>query len=92
MNENVRQRLRSEQCQINRGLASVEGGRQPRGDGSELSARSVRYEIADRVKAVACGGIGAVHQVARKVGLIDALDTQLRSWSDVVRTARPITS
>lgn len=37
----------------------------------------MRYEIADRVRAIVCGGIGAVHQVARKVGLIAALDTRL---------------
>ena len=30
-------------------------------------ARNIRYEMADRTRAIACGGIGAVHLLARKV-------------------------
>jgi len=39
-----------------------------------FTARNIRYEMADRDRAVAHGGIGAVHLLARKVGLIDAID------------------
>ncbi len=39
-----------------------------------FAARNIRYEMADRDRAVVHGGIGAVHLLARKVGLIDALD------------------
>jgi len=39
-----------------------------------FGARNVGYEMAGRDRAVAHGGIGAVHLLARHVGLIDALD------------------
>ena len=43
-----------------------------------FAARNVRYEMAGRTRAVGCGGIGAVHLLARKVGLIDAIDEDLK--------------
>jgi len=42
-----------------------------------LSARNLHYEMADRASAFAHGGIGAMHDLARKVGLIRALDENL---------------
>jgi hypothetical protein len=38
------------------------------------TARNIHYDMADRTRAVVHGGIGAVHLLARKVGLIDAID------------------
>ncbi len=58
-------------------LATAEGGQEPRGDGPEFAANTIHYEIAERTQAISCGGIGAVHQLASKVGLIKALDTRL---------------
>jgi hypothetical protein len=43
-----------------------------------FSARNIRYRIADRALGMNCGGIGAVHQLARRTGLIDAIDEQVR--------------
>lgn len=43
-----------------------------------FTARNIRYEMADRTRAISHGGIGAVHLLARRVGLIDALDRDLR--------------
>ena len=43
-----------------------------------FTARNIRYEMADRTRAIHCGGIGAVHLLARKVGLIDAIDRDLK--------------
>ncbi|MGH3780138.1 MAG: IS1380 family transposase [Pseudonocardiaceae bacterium] len=37
----------------------------------------MQYEVADRARAIGCGGIGAVHLLARKVGLIDLIDRQV---------------
>jgi len=45
--------------------------------GPVLAASNVRYEVADRAKAVACGGVGAVHLLARHVGLAEAIDREL---------------
>ena len=42
-----------------------------------FTARNIRYEMADRDRAIGHGGIGAVHLLARKVGLIDAIDARL---------------
>jgi hypothetical protein len=39
-----------------------------------FTAGNIRYEMADRTRALAHGGIGAVHLLARKVGLVDAID------------------
>jgi len=39
-----------------------------------LAARNIHYDMGDRDRAIACGGIGSIHLLARKVGLIDAID------------------
>jgi len=52
-------------------------GRAPRLRGIELAAETIRYEVADRIEAISCGGIGAVHQLAHRSGLVRALDTRL---------------
>jgi len=68
---------RSEARKIARRLKPAEGGREPRGTGGEFAARTIRYEASDRVHAIPYGGIGALHQLAHKVGLVTALDTRL---------------
>lgn len=60
-----------------RRLKPAEGGRDPRGTGPEFSARTIRYETSDRARAIPCGGIGAIHQLAWKVGLVSALHTRV---------------
>ena len=42
-----------------------------------LTAANIHYEIADRTRATAHGGIGAVHLLVRKLGLDRAIDAQL---------------
>jgi hypothetical protein len=42
-----------------------------------LAAANIHYELADRARAIAPGGIGAIHLLARKVGLIRDLDEGL---------------
>jgi hypothetical protein len=42
-----------------------------------LAARAIRYEVAERARGVACGGIGAMHLVALRTGLVDAIDRRL---------------
>jgi len=42
-----------------------------------FSASNVHYEIADRSRALSVGGIGLVHRLARKVGLVSAIDARL---------------
>src|SRR3954471_20171111 len=42
-----------------------------------VTASDIHYEIADRTRGIACGGLGAFHALARRLGLIDALDRRL---------------
>ena len=42
-----------------------------------FTASNIHYEIADRVRGLAHGGIGAMHLLARRIGLIDAIDRRL---------------
>ena len=39
-----------------------------------FSADYIHYEVSDRVHGIACGGIGVMHMLARRIGLIEALD------------------
>jgi len=42
-----------------------------------MAARNIQYEVAQRSRGLACGGIGAVHLLARRAGLIEAIDRNL---------------
>jgi hypothetical protein len=42
-----------------------------------FTARNIQYEISDRSRGISHGGIGAVHVLARQLGLIDAIDERL---------------
>src|SRR6266404_4302808 len=42
-----------------------------------LTARTIHYEIAERTRGITHGGIGAFHMLARRIGLIDAIDERL---------------
>jgi hypothetical protein len=42
-----------------------------------FTASNIRYELADRVRGMGPGGIGAMHGLARRTGLVDAIDRRL---------------
>jgi len=42
-----------------------------------MTARNIHYEVAQRSRGLGCGGIGAIHLLARRTGLIEALDEEL---------------
>ena len=42
-----------------------------------LTASNIHYEMADRARGLAMGGIGTVHLLARRTGLIEAIDKAL---------------
>jgi len=42
-----------------------------------LRAQNIHYEMADRTRAISCGGIGAFHVLAERVGLIDEVNRRL---------------
>jgi Transposase DDE domain group 1 len=70
----IRRQLANRKRRIQRRLdrADRRGGDRPM-----FTASDIHYEIADRARGIACGGIGAFHALARRVGLIDAIDRRL---------------
>ena len=42
-----------------------------------MAASNIHYEVAQRDRGLACGGIGVMHLLARRTGLIRAIDDRL---------------
>jgi hypothetical protein len=42
-----------------------------------LTASNIHYEVAERSRGIAVGGIGALHTLVRQIGLIEAIDARL---------------
>ena len=74
MKPSIRQKLANGKRRILRRLdkSDYRGCEQPM-----FTARNINYEIADRVHAMTYGGIGALHLLARQIGLIDAINERL---------------
>jgi Transposase DDE domain group 1 len=70
----IRQQLARRKRRIERRLdkTNIDGCHHPM-----FTARDIHYEIADRTRGLVSGGIGAMHALARQVGLIDAIDHRL---------------
>jgi hypothetical protein len=43
-----------------------------------MTASNIHYEIAERSRGIAVGGIGAMHALVRRLGLIDAINQRLQ--------------
>jgi hypothetical protein len=43
-----------------------------------LSATNIHYDVSDKTQAITCGGIGLIHALARRIGLIRTLDDRLQ--------------
>jgi hypothetical protein len=74
VNPIIRQKLVNSKRRIDRRLdkTDIRGYEQPM-----FTASNIHYEIGDRVHGIAHGGIGAIHLLARRIGLIDAIDQRL---------------
>jgi len=42
-----------------------------------MAARNIHYEVAKRSRGLGCGGIGAMHVLAWRTGLVEAIDSRL---------------
>jgi hypothetical protein len=42
-----------------------------------ITAPNIHYEVAAKTRGIACGGIGAIHLLVRKLGLAGAIDERL---------------
>lgn len=74
MNSKIRRKIADGKRRIERRLDknNLDGLESPM-----LTASNIHYEIADRTRAVAAGGIGAIHLMAQRLGLIEAIDRRL---------------
>ncbi|MBV8233460.1 MAG: IS1380 family transposase, partial [Planctomycetaceae bacterium] len=74
MNASVHRRLNRRKRRILRRLEH-----QPGVERTEpmMAASDIHYEIAERVRGIAPGGIGAIHLLARRVGLVRDIDESL---------------
>ncbi|MDR4498418.1 MAG: IS1380 family transposase [Candidatus Scalindua sp.] len=43
-----------------------------------FTARNIHYEIAEKTQAINCGGIGAIHQMVLKSGLVHEINRQVK--------------
>jgi hypothetical protein len=44
----------------------------------EFKANNIHYEASSKIGAISCGGIGAIHLLAKRLGLVDAIDQRLQ--------------
>lgn len=42
-----------------------------------IAPRNIQYEMSERTHGMCYGGVGAIHQLAEKIGLVDAIDRRL---------------
>src|SRR5260370_25664492 len=74
VNTKIRQKLAHRKRRLQ---SRLEGGDWGGCDQPMFTARTIHYEISQRSHGLAYGGIGAMHLLARKLGLIEAIDQRL---------------
>ena len=75
MNAKIRKQIKRRKARIARRLDK----RDNRGcDRPMMTATNIHYEIAGRTRAIAAGGMGAMHLLVRKLGLDEAIDHGLQ--------------
>ena len=74
MNASIRRQLYARKRRIARRIENQPGveRHQPM-----MTASNIHYEIADRIRAIAPGGIGAIHLMAQKLGLVHDINQNL---------------
>ena len=86
MKPKLRRQLEQGKQKIIERLAPLIGGTEPKQDGRpEFNGPRPTYELAERTRAIPYGGIGAVHQLVRDLGLPELLDSRL----GILKRARP---
>ena len=74
MNRTYRKIVRNRKNRIARRLKACFWPEQPC---PMFAGRNIHYEMADKVQAVSCGGLGAIHLMACKIGLVDAINAMV---------------
>src|SRR5919108_5082591 len=74
MKKYTRDMVRRRKCRIDYRLRDRTWKSQPK---PMLKASNMRYEMGARLRGTAVGGIGMMHLLARRVGLIESLDNKV---------------
>jgi Transposase DDE domain group 1 len=74
VNSNVLNKLRQRKRRILRRIENLPG---PERERPMIAADNIHYELGDRVQGLCAGGIGAMLLIARKTGLVGAIDRRL---------------
>ena len=75
MNRNYPKILRNRKHRIDRRLQPKNWEDQPR---PMLKASNIVYEMAERAQGMNCGGIGAMHLMVQRLGLVEDIDQHLQ--------------
>ena len=75
MNRTYRKILRNRKQRIERRLQPKNWEQQPQ---PMLKASNIHYEMAERTGAMNCGGIGAMHLMVQRLGLVEDIDKNLQ--------------
>ncbi|MFM8844210.1 MAG: hypothetical protein ACKOFJ_08350 [Actinomycetota bacterium] len=80
MKRNIAKKVARRKRRVLKRLQNARAQRFVRGLDSStvLGSKGIRYELSQKVHAIAHGGIGMMFKLARNVGLIDAIDTRLQ--------------
>jgi Transposase DDE domain group 1 len=75
VNKIIQQKLANSKRRIQRRLdkSNLRGCSQPM-----MTASNIHYEIGKRSRGITVGGIGAMHTLVRRIGLIEAIDDRLQ--------------
>ena len=52
-----------------------------------FKGRNIQYEVAEKSQAINCGGIGAIHQMVQRCGLVEEIDLSSWKWGCEVKVA-----
>ena len=74
MNASVHRQLARRKRRILRRLENQPGVERPE---PMMTAANIHYEMSEKVRGIAPGGIGAIHLLARRIGLIHGIDEGL---------------
>lgn len=74
MNRSVRRKIAAEKRRIERRLGTAV---EVNDGGPVIEASNIRFEIADKARAISHGGIGIVHRLVKRLGIAPRIDAAL---------------
>lgn len=75
MSRSYRKIIRNRKARIERRLGRTSSPNQPK---PTISASNIHYEMGEKAQGISYGGIGAIHQMVGRLGLVDEINSQLK--------------